>query len=173
MEMVNPAWPPLIGTGPPRLVPSTWNCTVPVGEAPVTVAWKLADWPTTSPAPPPFSMSVVVVGERLAKASSAAPTRPSKAAAKTHVKRTVKIRFRIADNPQLNCLPHQPPKRCRCNCVSASDSPSARSCPQPRRDFHCRQSTSARFPCNVCHLCHSPNLWTDPAVASLPLVAKS
>jgi hypothetical protein len=32
-------------TGVPKLVPSIANCTVPVGELPVTVAVKLTDWP--------------------------------------------------------------------------------------------------------------------------------
>ena len=44
-EVVKLAVPPVSGTADPRLVAPSLNCTVPVGEAPVTVAVKVAAWP--------------------------------------------------------------------------------------------------------------------------------
>ena len=45
VEVVKLALPPASVTGVPRLVAPSLNCTVPVGEAPVTVAVKVTAWP--------------------------------------------------------------------------------------------------------------------------------
>ena len=43
--VVNDAVPPESVTADPKLVAPSLNCTVPVGEAPVTVAVKVTAWP--------------------------------------------------------------------------------------------------------------------------------
>jgi hypothetical protein len=50
-----------------------------------------------------------------AKASPAAPTRPSKAVATKQTRRAAKIRFRTADTTQRNCRP-----ACRLNAAAAT-----------------------------------------------------
>ena len=45
-KVVKLAAPPASVTADPRLVAPSLNCTVPVGEAPVTVAVKVTAWPT-------------------------------------------------------------------------------------------------------------------------------
>jgi hypothetical protein len=44
-EVVKLATPPASVTADPRLEALSMNCTVPVGEAPVTVAVKVTAWP--------------------------------------------------------------------------------------------------------------------------------
>ena len=44
-EVVKLATPPASVTADPRLEAPSLNCTVPVGEAPVTVAVKVTAWP--------------------------------------------------------------------------------------------------------------------------------
>src|SRR4051794_31455208 len=58
------ATPALRGTGAPKLVPSTWNCTVPVGgpridDAGVTVAVKVTAWPKLEGSGEPLTVVVV------------------------------------------------------------------------------------------------------------------
>jgi hypothetical protein len=101
-EVVKLATPPTSVTADPRLEPSSMNCTVPVGEAPVTVAVKVTGWPNTLGLSDDVTTMEVGV---CAKASSAPPTRPSMAVANIQTRLTEKIRFRTANKTPRNCRP--------------------------------------------------------------------